>query len=68
MAIEVTKRGTPRSDRPCEFSCRECGSEMRATIKDGTYVSDQRDGDAVKFRCPVCREEIWVAASKFRGD
>lgn len=67
MPMEIIERGVPKSERTVTFSCDECKSKLRAAEKDGKYRSCQREGDWVEYICPVCKNTIYVGASKFRG-
>lgn len=60
MAIKVLKQGTPPEEKVYQATCQRCGSELEFQQKDGRYVSDQRDGDAIVVKCPVCNSEVWV--------
>lgn len=66
MAIEIISRGVPDSEKLAEFSCGDCRTTMRAKKSDGDYIFDQRDGDAIKFKCPVCKRDIWVNVKSFK--
>lgn len=46
-----------------ETSCQDCDTVVALEARDCTYMSDQRDGNAVKWKCPTCKRENWVAVS-----
>ena len=63
MAIEVIREGTPPENVSITFGCRACDSELKATRGDGELVSDQRDGDYIKYVCPVCKA-VWTIGNE----
>jgi len=40
-----------------------CLTEVELELSDLRFSSDQRDGDAVTYRCPGCNEDVWLNAS-----
>ena len=54
--MEITRKGTPPSERVWLGSCHNCGSEAKAKqseMKNITY--DQREGGSFSWeKCPVC--------------
>lgn len=68
MAIEIIKRGLRDSELTARFHCLHCKSELKAARGDGEFISDQRDGDSIRFACPVCQRDIWVAVGRFRRE
>lgn len=60
MTIEIIQRGMLPADKVYKSTCRECHSTLQFKRGDARYVSDQRDGDALVVKCPVCKQEIWV--------
>lgn len=40
-------------------TCGKCKTHVELVLADLRYVNDQRDGDAVVWRCPTCQREIW---------
>lgn len=62
MAISVTKPGKlPENDR-MKGTCSNCKAEVECLRGDTEHLSDQRDGDADKIKCPTkgCHNVIWV--------
>lgn len=58
MAIEIIEHGTLPGDKVYEAKCFGCKSKLRFHQRDGTLVSDQRDGDFVQITCPVCQYKV----------
>jgi hypothetical protein len=54
MAVTITKRGTPPSDRVYECRCVQCKTEFTFNASDAERVPDIRDGDFFRIACPVC--------------
>ena len=65
MPIEVIKEGRRKEEVRIEFTCNHCHARLRAAMKDGQYTSDQRDGDYVRFVCPMCDGNVCVSAKKW---
>lgn len=59
MVEIIGRRGTPKTDRKYETRCRECETKFSFQRSEAEYVSDQRDGDALVIKCPVCGHKIW---------
>lgn len=60
--MRIIHRGTPPTEETRDCECRTCGTEFEFERREATVVPDQRDGDALKIECPVCRHACWVAA------
>lgn len=61
--MEVIKPGKKPEDRQCEWSCSNCNAVIRSRQGEGEYKSDQREGDAIVYKCPECQVKNWVAVS-----
>lgn len=61
----ILKHGKERPDPAYDLTCDKCDTIARFAKSEGRYVHDQRDGDAVVLKCPVCKAEHWVAAKLF---
>ncbi len=59
--MHIIKRGTPPQEREYEATCRNCRTEVRFQQSEGTVTYDQRDGDFVTVKCPVCGQPIHTA-------
>jgi RNase P subunit RPR2 len=64
MAIEVIERGELPEDRPYEATCNRCRSKLRFLRGDAQFTADQRDGDFLTVKCPVCGESVHTSANK----
>ena len=64
--MEVIKPGRKPENKQHEWTCKNCKAVVRAKMGEGRYQSDQRDGDAIVYKCPECKTENWVAVSLFR--
>lgn len=60
--MKIIKRGEIPEERVFRFECQHCHTVAEATAKEGRFSSDQRDGDARVFKCPVCDRDVWVMA------
>jgi hypothetical protein len=62
MAIEITKRGTPASDRKHEARCISCKTEFTFQAADAKLEFDARDGNFYQIGCPVCGNDCYLYA------
>jgi hypothetical protein len=60
--VEIIKRGKLPGNQVHECTCRDCKTVFRFKEAEAEYVSDQRDGNALKISCPVCSRACWIAA------
>lgn len=58
--MKILKRGTPPEKRPYQTTCRICKTEFEFEEREGSVVYDQRDGNYVQIKCPVCRHHCMV--------
>jgi len=65
--VKVIRKGTGHIQKVAQFDCRKCGSIIEASDAEGRASSNQRDGNARVFLCPVCGDDIWVNAAKFQA-
>lgn len=56
--MEIIKRGVDPKTKPLSGTCRNCMTEITFLPVEAEYVSDQRDGDFYKIKCPVCADTI----------
>lgn len=66
MSIKVTKPGKLPSEKSFHGNCTNCGCAITCKRKDGEYISDQRDGDMLKVKCPTTGCHQWIYASEIR--
>lgn len=60
--VEIVERGLPRSDNKFQARCPDCQTLFNFKRAEAEFVPDQRDGDALKIKCPVCGVMVWRAA------
>ena len=56
--MEIINRGKLPSERVYTATCTNCGSVLRFTHAEATHHSDQRDGNFVSVKCPVCHHNV----------
>lgn len=59
--MKIIKKGTPPSDKVYEGTCRSCKTVVEFKQSEGKVTHDQRDGNFVSVRCPVCNSLIHVS-------
>lgn len=60
--------GVKPGERNYETQCSKCYTRFRFKEAEARVVPDQRDGDAVVVKCPVCGKECWVAMCRERWE
>jgi hypothetical protein len=67
--IEVVSVGNKQPEnRIYRRSCGNCGSLLQFKSGDGRFVCDQRDGNAIVIKCPVCGVDVWTNADAYQKD
>ena len=61
--MKIIKRGKKPEERVYRVTCEYCETVFEFVKKEAKYVSDERDGDALEVKCPVCKKKAWVAAA-----
>lgn len=56
--MEILERGKLPSEKVYVCTCNSCESKVRFTEGEANYQPDQRDGDYVWVKCPVCSSII----------
>lgn len=56
--MRIICQGSPPANIKYQFNCQNCSTVFEAEQREGEMVYDQRDGNFVKFNCPVCGFEI----------
>jgi predicted RNA-binding Zn-ribbon protein involved in translation (DUF1610 family) len=64
--MEIVKRGKIPEEKEAEWTCKKCSSVIRAKRSEGRFHDDCRNESAIIFACPVCGEENWIDAGKFK--
>lgn len=63
--MEIIKEGKLPEDKEAEGTCNRCDTVIFVTRGEGEVVHDQRDGDYVVYRCPVCDNDITISLRTF---
>lgn len=58
--MRIIKQGNLPEDRPYQTVCRNCNTEFEFLQKEAELVFDQRDGNFLKIKCPVCSNKCAV--------
>jgi uncharacterized protein with PIN domain len=61
--VKIIRNALTEGPQTKTTKCSGCRSELEVSAEDVTFVSDQRDGDAFKYQCPVCKTVTWLDAS-----
>ncbi len=56
--MRIMKHGTAPGDNKHRATCRNCGTKIEFMQSEAAYVADQRDGDYLRIKCPVCPRDI----------
>ena len=59
--MKIIERGIKPDDMTQQARCTRCRTLVEFQRSEARFVSDQRDGDAMVVKCPVCGHEIWTA-------
>jgi RNase P subunit RPR2 len=63
--MKIIHRGEVKPST-CRVVCGRCKSELEVSESDGSYVSDQRDGDYIEVSCPVCNKTMTISMRHFQ--
>ena len=66
--MKIIERGEEPELQPMRCRCNHCRTLFEFLPMEATYVSDQRDGDALKIGCPVCTRDCWVDPRNARAN
>ena len=55
--MEIIRRGELPQERVYEAICSNCKTIFRFEEREAEKVSDQRDGDFLRIKCPVCDDD-----------
>lgn len=64
--MRIVKHGTAPGDHKLKAKCPNCGTVIEFMQAEAEYVSDQRDGDYLRIKCPVCPRDITKAVPTCR--
>ena len=56
--MKILQRGTPPAEAVHTGICHTCNTEVEFARSEGKITYDQRDGDFVTVKCPVCGASI----------
>jgi len=60
MTIKVIKKKTPPNDKILQGDCTNCRSTLQFTRKDVSWESSPKNESYYKFKCPVCKNAIYL--------
>jgi len=58
--MEIIKRGQVPEEKTYEATCRRRSTDVRFPQQEAKRTFDQRDGDFLTVKCPVCGHDINV--------
>lgn len=58
--MKIIKQGTLPKDRSYTTTCDNCDTKFSFKRSEGKYTLDQRDGEWIEIKCPLCKERICV--------
>lgn len=64
--MKIIKHGLLPEERVYRVTCIACKCVFDAEQSEGVYVSDQRDGDFVRFKCPTCNRDVYGYPGQYR--
>ena len=56
--MKIIKHGTAPGDNKHRATCHNCGTVIEFMQSEAERVFDQRDGDYLRIKCPVCPRDI----------
>lgn len=62
--MEIIKKGKLPEEKTYECVCSYCKTEFRFQRKEAEFVYDQRDGNALTIKCPLCKSQVWMAVKE----
>lgn len=62
--MKIIRRGQKPEQRTHQHTCRECSTVFEFEQHEAKLVFDQRDGDFLQIKCPVCGTQCAKAAEK----
>lgn len=60
--MKIITPGVLPKDKTYRTTCKHCGCVFEFKREDGSYTSDQHDGESLVVECPTlgCGKECWV--------
>ena len=62
--MEIIEQGKLPEEQKYQVRCKNCKTLFRFKRSEGKYISDQRDGDSIEVKCPLCNEKCYADAHK----
>lgn len=56
--MKVLRQGVRPEEKTHQVTCTNCKSELEFQQHEATIHSDQREGDWMEIKCPVCAAKI----------
>lgn len=56
--MEIIKKGKLPSERVFVAVCDHCSTKFRFKQSEGKVTYDQRDGDFISVKCPLCKKTV----------
>jgi uncharacterized protein with PIN domain len=58
--MKIIKQGELPEEKEYSATCSNCKTEFEFLRKEGKVHFDQRDGNSVVVKCPLCQKSCWV--------
>lgn len=59
--VEIIKAGKKPEDKVITTTCKHCATKFRFKVSEARMSFDQRDGDALVIKCPLCSQSVWIS-------
>ncbi len=59
--MKIIKQGKLPEEKIIRTTCDKCQTIFEFAVKEAEYISDQRDGDSYKIKCPLCHKEHYIS-------
>ncbi len=63
--MKIIKHGKPPGNQKHTVKCDNCKTKIELLTSEAERVSDPRDGDYYRYKCPVCPRDITWAVKPF---
>jgi len=64
--MEIIKAGEKPEDKTATVRCKKCNCVFKFAAKEAEFVSDWRDGNSYKIKCPECTFYAWANVTAFK--
>jgi endogenous inhibitor of DNA gyrase (YacG/DUF329 family) len=58
--MKILKKGKRPEDKVYHAECTNCNTEVEFKYSEAKHIFDQRDGDYLTVKCPVCKQFIYT--------